>query len=264
MISRSITLLSSLEKKQNKMSNISLIFSNNVLKKTPKLQRMHVFLSLFFKKRHESKDGRYIITHNKFLQKENRVQNFSAAFRNSINNLYSSVNNSEKNEQYFSQYLASKNYKFTFLAQNNMNLKVNKYSPETHDMQDVKVFHMHTNDAKTIQKNSLEESSQFITTQKLKYNISNSIKSKSSESNMNSFVYKTENVINERIKKIEKKIIFLDENSNKSSLIHDVHSLSEKQIIEQSYDLNDMSEKVYDFVMKRWEREQRRKGDLYA
>lgn len=273
MVSKSITLLSSLEKKQNRISSIALTFSNNILSKTASLQRINVSLSLLFKKRVKNRHERCVITHNTFVQEEARVQNSLAAFRNINNNVYLSVNNIlNKNNQSFSQSSATKNYKFTFLEEKNIDLKVEKHYRNKHNTKDINVVQNHINDSKIIQKNSVEEAFSFIETQKLKDSVSNYFENNSNENNMNAsmrnivqtFVYKTENVFAERVKELEKKITYLDEKSNKNAIIHNIHSLSKEQIVEKSHDLNDMSEKVYDFVIRKWEREQRRKGDLYA
>lgn len=77
-------------------------------------------------------------------------------------------------------------------------------------------------------------------------------------------VYKLEKKVEEISEKLRKSIIHKSEEKSVTERLNIIKTLTKEDRIQQNREIQSLSEKVYSLVMKKYDRERRRRGDLYA
>ncbi len=243
MISRSIVLLPLLKAREVKTLR-SVEFSKSIFNKLPHREVQSMSVPMLFETKTKENKTVYISYDNTHKTDKSNIQNHSNFYKqiNSINTIESNL--------FFQTNTAIKSQNST------LNQNMNKTS----------VFNKSFN----IQKNSKPIRSTSDSSPKINNKFENlilqnentSLTQKSISKHVENFIYKTENHVETRLEKIENKIKHIKQSENIMPEL--ATSMMIKSILPSNKEIQNISEKVYSLVLKKFEREQRRKGNLYA
>ncbi len=263
MVGRSITLLT-MSKRKNIYKGISMAFSKKILNALEKHGSMRVSVPLFFKHNKQKHHDVYV-THNhktgtkhvtKHEHKHISVQNDVTPDMQTANNFfYKQENISNKKINYIQNARMSKLFSY------NYRFDEKKFSSESHNKHNNTFVFTSKIDKKSLRtiQNQDQISQSFIYSAKNETSLNKSVLQK-----VQNLVYKSENTTEVRLEQIENNIINLTKVINKPKTLQNSQKSGTNERVTYNMQLQEMSEKVYALVMKKYNSEQRRKGNLYA
>ncbi len=275
MISRSIVLLPLLKAREVKTLR-SVEFSKSIFNKLPhrEVQSMSVPM-LFETKAKENKtvyisyDNRQTIHKEKVHHHFNYSQQLNTANTNTTkSNLFFHTNtdiNSQHNtlNQNFNT-TKSNLFSHTNTDINNQNSTLNRNINATSVLNKSFSLQKKTRPINLVSKLLQTVNNNFTEAVSLvnKTSFKNQTTAEQINKNVENFIYKTESHVEVRLEQIENKIKSIKQSER--TMPKPEASLLIKERLSSNKEIQNISEKVYSLVLKKFEREQRRRGNLYA
>ncbi len=264
MVGRSITLLT-MSKKKKTYEGISTAFSKQILNALQRYAFMRVSVPLLFEQKKKKQDNVHVTHKHKtdviHITKHKHVNIHNDAktdIKTANNFFYKQEKISHKKINYIQQTRENKLFSYNYLFDEKKFSSVSHTISSKNEHNNNFVFTSKV-DKTNVHNIENQESRSFIYSTQNEASHNTSVLQK-----VQNLVYKSENTTEVRLQEIENTVMNLTKVVNKPKVMQNSQTSSKDERVTYNAQLQEMSEKVYALVMKKYNSEQRRKGNLYA
>ncbi len=264
MVGRSITLLT-MSKKKKTYEGISTAFSKKILNALQRYSSMRVSVPLLFEQKKK-------LQHNVYVTHKHKTNITQITKHKHINILNAQKTDTRTANNFFYKQEKVSHKKINYIQETreknlfsyNYSFNEKKFSSVAHTQHSNNIHKKNLVFTSKVDKKSLynienQESKSFIYAAQNETLLNTNVLQK-----VQNLVYKSENITEVRLQEIENNIVNLTKVVNKPKVLQNSQPSSTDERVTYNVQLQEMSEKVYALLMKKYNNEQRRKGNLYA